>query len=80
MAVVAWLRKRTVAAFLLTLVLDDDEQPPPKLRNRKRPTRQWIQRREERSVYHQLVQELALEDPWAYRNFFRLSKEHFLLY
>jgi hypothetical protein len=31
-----------------------------------------VQRREERGVYHQLVQELgmALEDPEAYRNFF----------
>ena len=80
MAVTACLKKRTVAAFRLTVILDDDEQPLPKQRNQKRPTRQWIQRREERSVYiyHQLVQELVLEDPEAYRNFFRLSKEQFL--
>jgi hypothetical protein len=49
----------------------------PKRRNQKQPTRQWIQRRKERGVYHQLVQELALEDPEAYRNFYRLSKEQF---
>ena len=58
-----------MAAFLLTRILDDDEQPPPKQRNRK-----WIQRREEHGVYHQLVQELVLEDPEAYRNFFAFQK------
>ena len=33
------------------------------------------QRWEKRNVCHRLVQVLALEDPEAHRNFFRLSKE-----
>ena len=68
-------KKRAAALILLNLVLDEDESPPP--RKKKSPTRQWIQRREERGVYHQLVQELALEDPMAYKNFFRLTREQF---
>jgi hypothetical protein len=71
-----WHRKRDVAAFLLILVAEDDDKLPRR-RNQKQPTRQRIQRREERGVYHQLVQELALEDPEAYRNIYRHSKEPF---
>ena len=70
-------RKRAVAAFVLALVLDEDDEFRNKRRKRKRATRQWIQRRQERGVYHQLVQELALEDPQGYRNFLRLTKEQF---
>lgn len=68
-------KKRAAALILLNLLEDEYESPPP--RNKKSPTRQWIQRREERGVYHQLVQELALEDPMAYRDFFRMTREQF---
>lgn len=72
----AWHRKRTAVAFLLILLEEDDKQPL-KRRKPKHGTRLWIQRREERGVYHQLVRELQLEDGEAYRSFFRLSKEQF---
>jgi hypothetical protein len=74
MAVAAWHRKRAVAAFLLILVAEDDDKLPRR-GNQKQPTRQWKQRREERGIYDQLVQELALEDPEAHSKFVRLSKE-----
>ena len=48
----------------------DDEQPLL-----KKETESRFSGERERSVYHQVLEELALEDPEAYRNFFRLSKE-----
>ena len=39
--------------------------------------RQWISRREERGVIHQLIRELEVGDVVAYKEFFRMTKEHF---
>ena len=39
--------------------------------------RQWIFRREERGVFHQLMRELEVGDVVAYKEFFRMIKEQF---
>ena len=40
--------------------------------------RQWISRREERGVFHQLIRELEVGDVVAYKEFFRMTgKEQF---
>ena len=39
--------------------------------------RQWISRREERGVFHQLIRELEVGDVVAYKTFFRMTKEQF---
>ena len=38
---------------------------------------QWISRREERGVFHQLIRELEVGDVVAYRELFRMTKEQF---
>ena len=70
-------RKRAVAVLFLTLFAEEEENRPKK-RNRKQYVREWIARREERGIYHQLVKELEVEDHAAYQNFFRLTKGQFL--
>ena len=71
-----FLQKRKQAAALSILLLLDENEKRPK-RKRKVYVRDWIARRLERGVYHQLVRELEVEDRNAYQNFFRLSKEQF---
>ena len=39
--------------------------------------RQWISRREERGVFHQLIRELEVGDVVAFKAFFRMTKEQF---
>ena len=69
-------RKRELAALCLVLLLGEDEKRPQK-RDRKFYMRQWISRREERGVFHQLIRELELGDVVAYKEFFRMTKEQF---
>ena len=69
-------RKRAAALMLFALLLEENESVPKK-RNRKIYMRDWISRREEKGAFHQLVKELELEDPLAYRNFFRVTKSQF---
>ena len=38
---------------------------------------QWISRREERGMFHQLIRELEVGDVVAYKEFFRMTKEQF---
>ena len=69
-------RKRALAALCLGLLHGEDEERPRK-RNRKVYMRQWISRREERGVFHQLIRELEVGDVVAYKAFFRMTKEQF---
>lgn len=69
-------RKRALAALCLGLLHGEDEERPRK-RNRKVYMRQWISRREERGVFHQLIRELEVGDVVAYKEFFRMTKEQF---
>ena len=69
-------RKRVAALVFLDLLLEEGESQPEK-KHRKVYAREWILRREEKGVFHQLVGELEVEDPLAYRNFFRVSKSQF---
>ncbi|PFX25095.1 putative nuclease HARBI1 [Stylophora pistillata] len=39
--------------------------------------RQWISRREERGVFHQVIRELEVGDVVAYKEFFRMTMEQF---
>ena len=69
-------RKRALAALCLGLLHGEDEERRRK-RNRKVYMRQWISRREERGVFHQLIRELEVGDVVAYTEFFRMTKEQF---
>ena len=69
-------RKRALAALCLGLLHGEDEERRRK-RNRKVYMRQWISRREERGVFHQLIRELEVGDVVAYKEFFRMTKEQF---
>ena len=66
--------KRALAALCLGLLHGEDEESPRK-RNRKVYMRQWISRREERSVFHQLIRELDMGDVVAYKEC--MTKEQF---
>ena len=59
-------RRRTLAALCLGLLHGEDEERPRK-QNRKVYVRQWIPRREERGVFHQLVRELEVGDVVVYK-------------
>ena len=65
-----------LAAPCLGLLHGEDEERRRK-RNRKVYKRQWISRREERGVFHQLIRELEVGDVLAYKEFFRMTKEQF---
>ena len=65
-------RKRALAALCLGLLHGEDEERLRK-RNRKVYMRQWIFRREERGVFHQLIRELEVGDVVAYKEFFRMT-------
>ena len=51
------------------------------MRNRARQgrrwTRDWLQRRRQRSTFHTLVQELSCEDQMEFKNYFRMDKATF---
>ena len=70
-------RKRAVAVLFLTLFAEEEENRTKK-RNRKQYVREWIARREERGIYHQLVKELEVQSCCVPRDFFRLTKGQFL--
>ena len=40
--------------------------------------RQWLQRRDKKSIYHSPVAELSLEDTESFYNFHRMDKKHFI--
>ena len=67
-------RKRELAARCLGLLHGEDEETP---RKRNRKVRQWISRREERGVFHQLIREPEVGDVVAYKAFFCMTKEQF---
>ena len=69
-------RKRAASLLILSLLLDEEGERPKK-RNRKIYMRNWISRREDRGVYHQLVKELEVGDSVAYKEFFRMTKQQF---
>ena len=56
-----FLQKRKQAVALSILLQLDENEDCPK-RQRKVYMRDWIARRSERGVYHQLVRELEVED------------------
>ena len=78
MAVEAARRKRVAAVLFLGFAVDELETKIPKKINRNVYMREWISRREEKGIYHQLIKELLLEDEIAYRDFFRVNKRQFL--
>ena len=71
-------RKRALAALCLGLLHGEDEERRRK-RNRKVYMQQWISRREERDVFHQLIRELEVGDVVAYKEFFGMTKEQFCI-
>lgn len=70
-------RKRVASVLFLGIAIDEIENCPRKY-NRNVYVREWISRRSEKGVFHQLVKELQLEDHAAYRDFFRVNRENFL--
>ena len=67
--------KRAVSVLFLSLQEEDAESNHK--RNRKVSLRDWMSRREERGIYHQLIKELELRDSVAYKEFFRMMKQQF---
>ncbi len=72
-------RRNRVLSLLSLAFLAEEEEEVPKTRNRQQYNmREWIARREERGVYHQLIREIEVEDQTGYREFFRVTKEQFI--
>lgn len=71
------VNKKKKLFALVSLLMLSDEDDNQKKRNRKVWVRKWLQRRQERGAFHQLVYELSLEDEPAYRDFLRLNKSQF---
>ncbi len=69
-------RKRALSVLCLDLLHEEEEKRPPK-KKRKVYMRDWISRREERGISHQLVKKLEAGDAVAYKDFFRMSREQF---
>jgi hypothetical protein len=70
-------RNRVLSLLGLAFLAEEDEEVP-KTRNRQQYMREWIARREERGVFHQLIRELEVEDQTGFREFFRVTKEQFI--
>ena len=70
-------RRRKAMALLFIALSVEDEGSVPRKRNRKLYMREWIARRKNKGIYHQLVKELEVEDLGAYRNFFRITRSQF---
>ena len=70
-------RRRKAMALLFIALSVEDEGSVPRKRNRKLYMREWIARRKNKGIYHQLVKELEVEDLGAYRDFFRVTKSQF---
>jgi hypothetical protein len=49
-------------------------------RVRWRTTKSWLLRRKQRSAYNTLLKELHTEDPNEFRNYFRKSWSHFVVF
>lgn len=69
-------RKRAFSVLCLSMLLEEDEGGN-RTPNRKVYMRDWISRREERGIYHQLIKELEVGDSVAYKEFFRMAKQQF---
>ena len=65
-----------VAALLLAAVVKKKRKSGGKHRGLWQ--RKWVGQRINNGAYQQLVQELRLSDPLAYRNFLRMDEESFL--
>ena len=63
-----------VCTFVATLII---KRRRKRRRNRSVWVREWIQSREERGAYHQLLQELRLNDTTSYHNFLRMDAATF---
>ena len=63
-------------AATVLLLLDEDDKPKLEKRKRLHWVLPWIAR-EERRMYHQLFQELSLEDTPSFREFMRMDRDHF---
>ena len=63
--------------FILLLMLADYDENEPRRRERIIWTRNWLRRRQERGVYHQLIRELRSEDEVELTNYFRMPDTKF---
>ncbi|CAB4003195.1 Hypothetical predicted protein [Paramuricea clavata] len=72
-------RKRVLSLLGFALLADEDKEVMPNKRKRQQYMREWIARREEKGVYYQLIRESEVEDNTPYREFFRVSREQFLV-
>ena len=64
-------------AATVLLLLDENDKPKLGKRKRLHWVLPWIARKEERRMYHQLFQELSLEDTPSFREFMRMDRDHF---
>ena len=78
MAAALTQRRNHVLSLLSLAFLAEEDEEVPKTRNRQQYMTEWIARREERGIYHQLIRELEVEDQTGYREFFRVMKEQFI--
>ena len=49
----------------------------PKSRRRLLWVKPWLQRRSAKSVYHNIISELKLQDRYDYRKYFRMNSQTF---
>lgn len=63
------------SAFIAELYLEEENNPRRERKQKKCWVRDWVSRREERGCYLSLMKELETEDPGAYRNFLRMTKD-----
>ena len=66
--------KNSIAAIILPEILEEDG----KRERRRRKTRGWIRRREEKGYFNNIAQELMIEDTPGYREMIRMTHDDFL--
>ena len=79
MAPVLNVKKKRALAVLLVLQMKAQNCDNTLVRRQRRSvwTKAWILLREEQGAYHNLIQELRLQDVDSYRNFLRMDVHAF---
>ena len=76
------LKRKAIAALLVYLHTEDEAKDEDEMAGRKRKrreTRNWIRRREEKGFYTNSIRELLVEDTASCKEMMRMKYEDFLV-
>ena len=69
------LSKKTAAAAIVIAICTEEERATTRVRTEW--VKPWLQRRQSRGFYDQLVSKLRIEEEDIYKNYLRMKPEHF---